>query len=423
MKVIEAMSQLADPEAEVAGFELQDVVFDAPLRIPDHDQGIETVTQIGSIQESTRETGNPWSNFTVASRGGRDEFSFQVHCKGRIRLHYKSPADSEIAQESELERQRFLDAYQDAEQHCLRPVTDFYEKAAEVGMGFGPVFQNLSNIHRGSDKSRAIITVPDTKSVMPGGFEHPHIVHPATLDALAQTALNTLSDNGKGLATSVVAAGLESLYINAQIATTPGHVFKASATRDVQSNHGAKFTIAVLDSYTDIPTVIAKGVEIAYLGKSETTAQSPNDGLCWQTEWEADVDSLAPAEAREVIASRVPPEPLRGDWDDALELISFSHIRKSLEWLSGEGRDFIPKSGTLKYYYEWMLDISQRRTDLLKHPFVDKVQAFAEANKSNGPGAVVLEMVSRIGRDQHGIFQNTIQPLEVMLEGKLLHEF
>ncbi|KAM0244825.1 hypothetical protein ACHAQJ_010713 [Trichoderma viride] len=414
------MSQLAEPGAEVAGFELQDIIFDAPLQIPDDDQGIETVTQIGSAQEST---GSPWSSFTVASRGGRDEFSFQTHCKGKVRLHYKPPAGSEMAQEIELERQRYLDAYKDAEKHCLRPVPNFYEKAAQVGMGFGPIFQNLQNIHRGSDRSRATIVIPDTKSVMPGQFEHPHIIHPATLDALAQTALNTLSDNGEGLATSVVAAGLENLYINAEIAKSPGHVFKASATRDVQSNHGAKFTIAVLDSETNAPTLIAKGVEIAYLGKSESTSQSPNDGLCWETVWEADVDLLAPVEAREIIASRVPPEPLKGEWDDSLELITFAYVRKTLAWLSGEGKDFVPKSGTLKYYYEWMLDIVERRKDLLTHPFVNKAEPFAEANKSNGPGAVVLEMVSRIGRDQHGIFQNTIQPLEVMLEGKLLHEF
>ncbi|KAL7791641.1 polyketide synthase [Trichoderma afarasin] len=419
--VIEAMSQLADPGSEVAGFELQDIVFDAPLQIPDDDdQGIETVTQIGSAKESI---GSSWSSFTVASRGGRNEFSFQTHCKGKIRLHYKPPAGSEMAQEIELERQRYLDAYKDAEKQCLRPVPDFYEKAAQVGMGFGPIFQNLQNIHRGSDRSRATIVIPDTKSVMPGQFEHPHIIHPATLDALAQTALNTLSDNGEGLATSVVAAGLESLYIDAQIAKSPGHVFKASATRDVQSNHGAKFTIAVLDSETNAPSLVAKGVEIAYLGKSESTSESPNDGLCWQTVWEADVDLLAPAGAREIIASRVPPEPLKGEWSDSLELITFAHVRKTLAWLSGEGKDFVPKSGTLKYYYEWMLDVVERRKDLITHPFVNEAEPFAEANKTNGPGAVVLEMVSRIGVHQHGIFQNTTQPLEVMLEGKLLHEF
>lgn len=415
------MSQLADPGSEVAGFELQDIVFDAPLQIPDDDdQGIETVTQIGSAKESI---GSSWSSFTVASRGGRNEFSFQTHCKGKIRLHYKPPAGSEMAQEIELERQRYLDAYKDAEKQCLRPVPDFYEKAAQVGMGFGPIFQNLQNIHRGSDRSRATIVIPDTKSVMPGQFEHPHIIHPATLDALAQTALNTLSDNGEGLATSVVAAGLESLYIDAQIAKSPGHVFKASATRDVQSNHGAKFTIAVLDSETNAPSLVAKGVEIAYLGKSESTSESPNDGLCWQTVWEADVDLLAPAGAREIIASRVPPEPLKGEWSDSLELITFAHVRKTLAWLSGEGKDFVPKSGTLKYYYEWMLDVVERRKDLITHPFVNEAEPFAEANKTNGPGAVVLEMVSRIGVHQHGIFQNTTQPLEVMLEGKLLHEF
>nr|UXE44009.1 putative polyketide synthase (pks1) [Trichoderma aurantioeffusum] len=210
------MSQLADHGADVAGFELQDVIFDAPLQIPDNDQGVETVTQIGATQDTT---GSPWWNFTVASHGGRDDFSYQTHYKGKIRLHYKVPVGSEVEQRIELKRQR--------------------------------------------------------------------------------------------------------LYIDAQIAKTHGYVFKAMATKDVQSNYGAKFTIAVLDSQTNEPTLIAKGVEIAYLGKSESTSQSLNDGLCWQTVGEADVDLLAPVEAREVIASR------------------------SLEWLSGEGKDFVSKSGTL----------------------------------------------------------------------------
>ncbi|UKZ63366.1 uncharacterized protein TrAtP1_004597 [Trichoderma atroviride] len=398
-EVIEAMCQLADPLTEIAGFELQDV---------------------GSTREST---GSPWSTFTVSSRGGRDDFSFQAHCKGKIRVHNKPAVGSELAHEIELERQRYLDAYMDAEKHCQRPVADFYEKAAEVGMEFGPMFRNLYNIHQGSDRTRAAIIIPDTKSVMPGKFEHPHIIHPATLDALAQTALSTLSSNGEGLAAPLVAARLESLYMDAQIARNPGHMFKASATRDAQSNHGAKCTVTVLDSQTNAPIFIAKGVEITYLGKSEPTPQSPNDGLCWQTVWGADVDLLAPNQVQEIIASRVPSDPLEGEWDNVIELITFSYVRKSLEWLSGEGKGFVPKSGTLKYYYEWMIDTVERRSDLLTHPFVDKAESFAEAAQGNGPGGVVLEMVSRIGRGQQSIFQNTIQPLEVMLEGKLLHEF
>lgn len=99
-EVIEAMSQLADPGAEIAGFELQDVVFDAPLQISDDDQGIETVTQIGSTQEST---GSPWLTFTVSSRGGRDEFSFRTQCKGKIRVHNKPAVSSDLAHEIELE--------------------------------------------------------------------------------------------------------------------------------------------------------------------------------------------------------------------------------------------------------------------------------------------------------------------------------
>lgn len=93
------MSQLADPGAEIAGFELQDVVFDGPLQISDDDQGIETVTHIGSTQEST---GSPWLTFTVSFRGGRDEF-LSGHCKGKIRVHNKPAVSSDLAHEIELE--------------------------------------------------------------------------------------------------------------------------------------------------------------------------------------------------------------------------------------------------------------------------------------------------------------------------------
>ena len=50
-------------------------------------------------------------------------------------------------------------------------------------------FQAISNIQMADGKAIVDITIPNTKAVMPGGFEYKHLLHPATLDACLHSLL------------------------------------------------------------------------------------------------------------------------------------------------------------------------------------------------------------------------------------------
>ena len=65
----------------------------------------------------------------------------------------------------------------------------FYANVRLTGIHHGPNFQGLKSIHTPDRASRlTTIAVTDTAATMPQSYEHPHVIHPTTLDTLFQAS-------------------------------------------------------------------------------------------------------------------------------------------------------------------------------------------------------------------------------------------
>lgn len=183
---IEASKQIADPNTILIGFRLRDICIKTGLIIPDNKEGIEVKTTMSGMDESSREKSKTWRKWKVQSYNPVGD-NWVEHCTGYISTEYEvatGPVDGGYENTAEVERSKTI--LQEAAVRCTKPASIDYDHLDNIGLHFGPLFQNLSDVrvNQGHGEVVASVSVPDVKRVMPKGFMHPHMIHPATLDGM-----------------------------------------------------------------------------------------------------------------------------------------------------------------------------------------------------------------------------------------------
>ncbi|KAE9379717.1 polyketide synthase [Stipitochalara longipes BDJ] len=421
---IEAIHQLADRNEVITGFELRDVVIGNALRVPDNDQGIEVMTQLKPPDGNGNSTSNHWSTFTIASRSSGKDGGWQIHCRGLVRLYYQSQSTLFLDQENALEQEAYTEAHSQAFANCKRHDKSFYEDLASIGLNFGPTFRNITDLHVGSYAGRAIFSIPNTKAVMPHNFEYPFIIHPATLDAIVQMVMPAITEIGEGLTAPVVPISVESLYLSSRVSSEPGTSFAAFSNGTMKSSTTWDASVCALESSTNSPVVVFKGIGLASLGEGPKQTLS-SESYCFETVWKEDIDLLSSKQSRNLIFARAGPEEFGKTHYEMLDLICLPYMQSIVYWLQGEGSQIIDLTGIRKLYYDWMRDKLQENAGLVADPadLAVRVEKASAVLGESEAGAIVVEMVNRIGKNLEGLFGGTIQPLQIMLEGEWLYKF
>lgn len=221
---VEGVHQLNIGKREAIGYHLRDVNIGAAIIIPLDDERIETMLQLRPWKLGSQSSTSHRQEFTVFSKAKGE--NWLEHCSGLISPRYL-PDDHtafnngiEETKEDERYRQKFLKA----KENCVREHAprQLYETLRTIGLHFGPTFQNLVEIRSGGSEGSCVLRIPDTKAVMPQQFEYPHIIHPATLDAMFQMVFPTLIEATEGPPSVMVPTFLESLYISCSISNKAG---------------------------------------------------------------------------------------------------------------------------------------------------------------------------------------------------------
>lgn len=192
--VIEAARQIADVDRELDAVELRDIRIDRPMIVPDDENGIETKLQF--LTTKMNSLAQDWYEFRIASGG--EGSRMELNCYGFVALRYKTASSLE---ENDLTTREIEQTLDNRLGICKTAVDNdsFYSRTQALGLGYGPAFQNLTGIHQTKDSACATLIIHDTKSMMAGKYEDPHIIHPTTLDCMFQllfAALQGSSDEG-----------------------------------------------------------------------------------------------------------------------------------------------------------------------------------------------------------------------------------
>lgn len=425
---IEAAHELADPNDKIVGYELRDVSIVAALRVPDDDKGVETMVQFHPRRTGTKaEPSSTLNEFTI-STPSEDGKTWTIHCRGLISVTYHSQLSPAMRRELELEDKRYHTSFQAAKKQCSRPARSFlYDNVETIGMNYGKIFRNITDLYAGEQTSYGVITIPDTKASMPQNFEYPCIIHPVTLDSILHLLFPSIAGSEQSLQEAVVPFSFDRIFVNADIPSAPGTELYGYTAAQKTSYTTWMSTIAVSTEGWSTPLILIEGLGLASLGASET-AQGPSETRagCFDMIWHEDPEFLTPALVKELIYKRTTPNNDDESVLDKLEFVCLVYIHHILDWFqSKKGVDFVPQSGFFKLYYEWMQDIIQQFPPL-PTPAASLNAAIQEARDKcilSKSGDITVQMVDRIGQNLERIFTQEIEPLQVMLEGDLLYDF
>lgn len=292
---IEGANQLA--KGPCSGIELSQFRIDKAMIIPKTAHGLEYALnmskkdvatdqhQIGEASSSTNTRAAPVTyEFFIYSKPL--DAPWQQHGTGLATIHF----------ENVTETQRHFESYLDTRKSCNEVVIprQLYETLDVVGMNYGPLFQNIAAISKRDQICSYMLRIPDTKSAMPAKFEFDHVVHPATLDSMFQTAFSLGGD-------SMVPSYIGSIYVSTspKLPTEAGRELYGYAKAERQSPREAHATFVLSDESWNIsdhervqrPLIYAKDVVFTALGLSLNSSGDegflPNHhNLCSELVWQ-----------------------------------------------------------------------------------------------------------------------------------------
>ena len=293
--VLEAARQMADVTKILMGVEFQDVIFERGLVIPPADQAVETSLSIRPHEHF--DSSYHWTVFSLPPGG-----SWIKHSFGTFSIVYKQPSsDVDLTPEYVAEWKAHTRSFEDIKSRATRLISPsrFYDQLESIGMGYGPLFQNVTGAAAipGQHTGHGTILIPDTKSSMPQEFEFPHLIHPATLDAIFHLIFVALYE-GESMDEASIPVSMERMFIAADLPSGAGAKycgFSKAVKTDVREASG---DLVLSDKTWTEAKVIVRNMTVREVSSGSaqiTQASSAADESpkrIAQLQWKEDLDYL-----------------------------------------------------------------------------------------------------------------------------------
>lgn len=358
------------------------------------------------------------------------------HCTGYLAVEYdtaSNPVDD--GREAECQRQDWQDAWDRAEAQCRCP-WDFskaYERLVGIGLNFGPLFQNVSNVKGTFDHSGQTmgdVTVPDVASVMPKGCVSEHLMHPAALDAHMHMALAAIMDaTGKSnLEVAMVPRMIKEIWISAKMDPTPGHVYRVHSTTRKIAFEKFSTDLIVWDRDTQEARITWSGIEASPLDSASEISQASKK-MCYEIEWAPYIEMYLatgdPATFHEMPKSDAEAERLALEADNRAQLASILLVLDALEVIRGEA--LATSKDHLIRFYDWMKyvhgkiheskgavgGVTLAEVERLKYDRASKAELYRRVANDNAFG----ELAVRMGKNILPVLRGEEDPLQLMFGG------
>ena len=406
---IEAKAQLyheyfADSKMRIQKYVLSDIVLSNTLEVPEFDSVEVRLTLRHSVDDAARGP-TACHEFRVSSicfNGAVKE-----HCCGHIALKLSASSDDA---EGEPKRYQHIAKAQLQRLHTVQRAqyprfdpASIYDDMRSNGHHWGPDFARITSLSAGDNEATGTILVPDVAQSMPGSFMQPHVIHPATLDALIHSGLMLFAKTyGMGLMFPVA---IDEVIISADALATPNEDIHFVTTMVSTGISSVSTTIAAFPktsrSEADLLVYIKDG-----LLKGTMNPGADLDGryaeTCSQVEWGADIDIC------NLPFSATSPE------DDVLrklKMVSLSQIVSQFVGSCLDQTNVADVQQSYSDYFSWMKQ--------LHHPYGIKV-ADEDLNLRVLSLGVEGEALHRIGSNLKSIITGESDPLTLLLEDDLL---
>jgi acyl transferase domain-containing protein/NADPH:quinone reductase-like Zn-dependent oxidoreductase/acyl carrier protein len=302
---IEAMRQILHDRKStktVRRFVMRDISFSKALVIPNSPGKIEVQLSFKQVSGSEDKSRTPWEEFCVTGLS-QDGKTWNEHCRGSIMCELIStlPVQNAVQDDDFAETE-----YQDEEdfstaearlklakmqQNCVQNIdsASLYQELRENGIDYGNTFASISKLHIGPCQAIGTVVIPDIAACMPSNYFQPHVIHPATFDALMHIVLPLYSrhcSTGPVMLTSI-----EEVTVAADIFRTPGQELLVSCALSPAGTRSGTVNVSVFHgseaSETGPAVVTLTREEFRGLGSSASLSKNqilPKD-IAYHVDW------------------------------------------------------------------------------------------------------------------------------------------
>ncbi|KAL8696122.1 MAG: hypothetical protein Q9224_002961, partial [Gallowayella concinna] len=296
---LEAAHQIADPLKKVTGFRIRDVQLTAAA-VLSQESDLEIMIQLRPHLTSTRSDASTWMEFIVTTSPNID--TLERNCSGLITIEYESVQGSSMSQEREWESEYLQARYLEAASLCKQHLSsvDFYESLTKIGLNYGPIFRNVTEIRNTDGTSFCALDVPETP--MREG-SRPHIIHPGTLDAMFHIAFAAIQGGKKDLREAMVPRAIDEVYVSADMPFKPETRLSGFSNADKHGHRGLVAEIFMFDEEKSHPVVSVSGFTCTEIGGSSSSSADEVDSkkLTSKLVWKPAVKILSTEEKKRVL--------------------------------------------------------------------------------------------------------------------------
>ncbi|KAI9728591.1 MAG: Type I Iterative PKS [Cirrosporium novae-zelandiae] len=423
---IEAACQIAEKGRVVRDFRLRDIQINAAAMVTE-DCDLECVFQFRPHLIATRDKSSTWLEFTVSTcADGQD---LRQNCSGLLLVEYESQDGSAMSIERQLGDQAAKDQYYQAEEVCetSEDPQEFYKELASLGLVYGPAFQKISRIRKGTGKSCCVVETFNPE--VPISADRPHIIHPATLDAMFHAVFAAFKGDGGLLKEAMVPKSIDEVIVSAQAPYENGTRFKGFSDAEKHGFRELMADLVMLDEKTMKPSVTVKGfccAAVSGMGDptdeaSEETAKS----FCSKLVWTPALELLSSDQERQLINAAAPGDlsPEMARKIEESELMAFIFIRRAIENVS---LDMVPTE-PLKALYEWMQE-QLALASIHAHPLQAVMEDWQSTDKETEEAlekeveadGTEGEALCRVGRNLEKVLCGEVDPMQLLADKDLL---
>ncbi|OJJ75778.1 hypothetical protein ASPBRDRAFT_38078 [Aspergillus brasiliensis CBS 101740] len=427
LMAVEGFCQLSLTTA-ATGIEIQNARFLHALRVSAETGEVET--QVTLMTEG----GSEWTRFRLFVM---ENGSYVECCEGRIRgitsddeMRVLDPSSSTVTHGQSV--QEWVQQVKDG---CSQSSTqDIYDGSTGSSLHYGPAFQNVKHLRLGPGATAvAKIDVESWKRVMTEEEAPSYVVHPCTMDGLAQLVVPALNHEQRHTLPTMVPVRASRIWIDLRrpALLQQGEILAVAKCR-LRGHRGAWADLVGMSVDGDRPLLCIEGLETSFIEAATKSTEMRDDSsrrrqLCTSLVWRPDVEMLDREQLREEVCRDRPAEvPNALDRHRSLQVATLGYMMEAMEYLEQHPEVSVPDY--LQRYVAWMHYQQQR---LQGGPEWTAAQKLAQDPDSRARLVKDVEescgtegqFFMTVGRHLIAVLSGTEDPLELLFRDGLSHRY
>lgn len=333
---LEGIRQRLKGNERLLGYEITNMRIDKAMIIPSTAHGLETALNFKLTSPvAEHQKSSPCFEFSIYSK--QLDAPWEHHATGLIQAQFQGEWMATFGHHQKK--------YESIKAACRKSIVprQLYELLDNVGMNYGTLFQNITEIRNGDHGCVSEVRVPDTKSKMPAKFEYDHLIHPATLDSMFQTLFAIENE-------PMVPTYIKSIFVSSDISRDRGNTFTGYAAAKRSGIRDANADIAMAQSCWTRPSVVINGLRLTKISSPPPVQGGfiPNNHtLCTHILWKKDITMEKDINSVEYfirgVAYKYPDFSILqvgGSMDMTMRIADICATAGQLEFVDSEGEDW-----------------------------------------------------------------------------------